>query len=204
MPEGVPGSASKNHTVWCPLGNWNFDTTNDEELHFYQSPIHLMEVAGEELNNQQAVLGAEAHVPAPKIDDSVEHTDHESTIHVRVASNPIMSMEHAVMRIKDKGKEKVDEIMKEPVYIGGVSLVDLDDIEVSDKDLMMDTSESDDVVSPNPDGVGVGDGLGSSSQAMDSNIESASKLVAPEIAVHPEPRTTSTASIDNPLFNVAG
>ena len=42
-------------------------------------------------------------------------------------------------------------------------LVDLNDIEVSDKDLMMDTSESNDDVSPNPDGVGVHDGPRSSS-----------------------------------------
>ena len=42
-------------------------------------------------------------------------------------------------------------------------LVDLDDIEVSDKDLMMDTSKSDDNVSPNLDGVGLRDGPGLSS-----------------------------------------
>ena len=108
------------------------------------------------------------------------------------------------MRIKDKGKEKINERMKEPMYIGGVTLVNLDNIEVSDKVLMMDTSESDDDVSPNLDGVGVCDGPGSSSQAMDSNVESASRLVAPEVVVYPEPCTTPTASIDNPLLNAAG
>ena len=33
-----------------------------------------------------------------------------------------MSMEHAGECVKDKGKEKVDERMKKPVYIGGVPL----------------------------------------------------------------------------------
>ena len=39
---------------------------------------------------------------------------------------------------------------------------------------------------------------------MDANVESASILVAPEVAAHPEPRTTPTASIDNPLLNAVG
>ena len=39
---------------------------------------------------------------------------------------------------------------------------------------------------------------------MDSNVESASRLVAPEIVVHLEPYTTPTASIDDSLHNAVG
>ena len=159
-PKGAPGDASDEHTPRCPPGDRDSDATDDEE--FYQSPIHWMEVAGEELDNQQALCNVEAHVPEPEIDDSAERVVHELAARVRATSNPIMSMEHAGVHVKDKRKEKVDERMKELVYIGGVSLVDLD-IEVTDKDLMMDSSESDDNVSPNPDSVGVRDGPRSSS-----------------------------------------
>ena len=69
----------------------------------------------------------EAHVPMPEIDDLIERVVHKSAACVRAASNPIMSMEHAGEHVKDKRKEKVDEKMKELVYIGGVPLVDLND-----------------------------------------------------------------------------
>ena len=87
-----------------PPGDRNSDAIDDEELHFYQSPTHSMEVAGEELDNQQAVLGTEAYVPAPGIDDSVERADHESTAHAQAASNSIMNMEYAgcASRIRER------------------------------------------------------------------------------------------------------
>ena len=163
-----------------------------------------MEVAREEVDNQQAMRGAETHVPALEIDDSAELAIHESAVRAGAASNPIMSTEHARERVKDKEKEKVDERMKEPVYIRGVLLVDLDNMEVSDKDLMIDTSKSDDDVSPNPDGIGIRGGPRSCSQTMDSNVEFASRLVALEVEEHCEPHTTPTASIDDPLFNATG
>jgi hypothetical protein len=59
----------------------------------------------------------------------------------------------------------------------------------------------DDDESPNADGVAVHDGPGSCSQTMDSNDESASRSVAPEAGEHSKPHTTSTASMDDPLFN---
>jgi hypothetical protein len=46
-----------------------------------------------------------------------------------------VSREPARDRSTDKGKEKVDEKMKEPVFIGGIELVDLDDCNVTDKKL---------------------------------------------------------------------
>ena len=95
-----------------------------------------MEVAREEVDNQQAVPIAEAHVHAPEIDDSAERAAHDSGECVGVALNPFANREHVGERILDKGKEKVDEKMKEPLFIGGVSLVNLDDCDVTDNKLL--------------------------------------------------------------------
>jgi hypothetical protein len=94
--------------------------------------------------------------------------------------------------------------MKEPVFIGGVELVDLDNCDVTDRKLQYDSTDSDNNESPNADGVGVRDGPGSCSQTMDSNDEPASRWVAPEVGEYFEPHTTPTTSIDNALFNAAG
>jgi hypothetical protein len=118
--------------------------------------------------------------------------------------NPVAGREPAVERVTDKGKGKVDAKMKEPVFIGGIELVDLDDCDVTDRKLQCDSTDSDDDEGPNADGVGVRDGPGSCSQTMDSNDESASRSVAPEVGEHSEPHTTPTASIDDPFFNAAG
>jgi hypothetical protein len=154
-----------------------------------------MEEAGEELDNQQAVRNAEAHVLAPERESS-----HDSAERGVAASNPIASMEPAAERITDKGKEKVDEKMKEPVFIGGVELVDLDNCDVTDRKLYCDSSDSDDDESPNADGVGVHDGPRSCSKTMDSIDEPAARTVAPEVGEHSEPHTTPTASIDDGAF----
>jgi hypothetical protein len=106
--------------------------------------------------------------------------------------------------VTDKGKEKVDEKMKELVFIGGVELVDLDDCDVTERKVQCDSTNSDDDESPNADGVGVRDGLGSCSQTMDSNDESTSRSVALEVGEHSGPHTTPTTSIDDALFNAAG
>ena len=88
-------------------------------------------------------------------------------------------------------------MMKELVYIGGVPLVDLDDCDVTNNKLLYDSFDSDDDVSPNADGARVCNDLRSYSQTMDANVESASKLVSPEVGKHSEPHTTPTTSIDN-------
>jgi hypothetical protein len=93
--------------------------------------------------------------------------------------------------------------MKEPVFIGGVELVDLDNCDVTDRKLQYDSTDSDNNESPNADGVGVRDGPGSCSQTMDSNDEPASRSVAPEVGEYSEPHTTPTASVEDPLFNAA-
>ena len=104
----------------------------------------------------------------------------------------------------DNGMEKVNEKIKKQVFIRGVPLVDLDDCDITNNKLLCNSSNLDDNISPNADGIGVCDGLGLFLQTMDSNIESASRLVAPEVGEHFEPHTTPIASIDDPLFNVVG
>ena len=84
-----------------------------------------MEVAGEEVDNQQAVRGAEVHILMLEIDDLAKRATHDLAKHAGAVSNPIASWEHAGECISDKGKEKVDEKMKKPMFIGGVSLLDL-------------------------------------------------------------------------------
>ena len=68
---------------------------------------------------------------------------------------------------------------------------------------MCDNSNLDDNISPNMYGIGVHLDPESCSQTLDSNVESASRLVAPIVGEHPEPHTTPTASINDPLFNAA-
>ena len=163
-----------------------------------------MEVAGKELDNQQALCGAEAHVLAPEIDDSAEHATHDSAERAGAASNPIASREHARKRVMNKRKEKVDEKMKEPMFIGDIPLVNLDDYDVTQNKLLCNSSDSDDDDSPNVDGVGVCDGPRLCLQAMDSNVEFASRSMVPKVREYSEPHTTSTTSIHDPLFNAVG
>jgi hypothetical protein len=199
LSQDASGDAPDADTAQCTPGGRDSDSTEDEEPHSHQSPIEPMEVAREELDNRQAARNAEAYILAPERESS-----HDSAERAVAASNPVASREPTGKRVMDKEKEKVDEKMKEPVFIGGVELVDLDDCDVTDRKLQCDSTNSDDDESPNADGVGVRDGLGSCSQTMDSNDEPASRSVAPEVGEHSEPHTTPTTSIDDALFNVAG
>ena len=104
------------------------------------------------------MCGAEAHVLVPEIDDSAERVAHDSTKRVGAASNPIASKEHIRERVTDKGKKKVDEKMKEPVFIRGILLVDLDDCDVTDNKLLCDSSDLNDDVSLNADSVRIHNG----------------------------------------------
>ena len=56
-----------------------------------------------------------------------------------------------------KGKEKVEEKRKEPVFFKGVLLVDLDDCDISDNKLHCDSDDSDDDDAPKSEGMDVGD-----------------------------------------------
>jgi hypothetical protein len=158
-----------------------------------------MEVTGEELDNQQAAPNAEAHVHVPERESS------QGIAKRAVATlNPAANSGAVAEYVTDKGKEKMEEKKKEPVFIGGVELVDLDDCDVFDKKLQCDNIDSDDDEGPNADDIGVRDGPRSCSQTMDANDESASRSVAPEVGEYSEPHTTSIASVEDPLFNAAG
>ena len=104
--------------------------------------------------------GAEVHVLAPEIDDSTQHAAHDSAERARVVSNPIASREPAGERISNKRKEKVDEKMKEPMYIESVPLVNLDDCDVTVNKLLCDSSDSDGDISSNVGDIGIRDGRG--------------------------------------------
>jgi hypothetical protein len=78
----------------------------------------------------------------------------------------------------------LEEKKQEAVFIGVVELVDLDDCDVLDRKLQCDNTDLDDDKGPNAGGIGVLDGPGSCSQAMETNDESASMLVLPEVGVH--------------------
>ena len=58
-----------------------------------------MEVAGEEVDNSQAMRGTKVHVLALEIDDSVECAAHDLAEHVGAALNPITNREHARERV---------------------------------------------------------------------------------------------------------
>jgi hypothetical protein len=197
--QGAPRDAPDAGMAQSTPGGRDSDSTEDVESHSHQSPTKPMEVAREELDNQQAVRNAEAHVLAPERESS-----HDSAERGVAAWNPITSTEPVVERVTDKGKEKVNEKMKELVFIGGVELVDLDDCDVTVKKLQCDSIDSDDDKSPNADGVGISDGLGSCSKTMDSSDELAARSVALEVGEHSEPHTMPTTSIDDALFNAAG
>ena len=154
-----------------------------------------MEVAEEELDNQQVVHSAKAHVLTPEKESS-----HDSAKRVVVTSNPIASKEHGGEHVTDKRKQKFNEKMKELVFIRGIELVDLDDYDVTERKLQCDSSNLDDDNSPNVDGVGICDGPGSCSQTMDSNDKSASRLVGSEVREHSEPHTMPIASIETPFL----
>jgi hypothetical protein len=158
-----------------------------------------MEATGEEQDNQQATPNAEAHVLASERESSQGIAERAIA-----ASNPDANSEAVPERITDKWKEKMEEKKKEPVFIGGVELVDLDDCDVPDRKLQCDSTDSDNNEGPNADGIGVRNGPGSCSQTMKSNDELASRLVAPEVGEHSEPHTTSTVAVEDPLFYAAG
>jgi hypothetical protein len=103
--------------------------------------------------------------------------------------------------VHEKGKEKVEEEKKEPVFFKGVELVDLDDCDVPDMRLQCDSDDTDDDNSPSPEGMDVGDGGASSSQCLEPNLGPAPEPVQP---VHSERPFEVAPSILDPLFNAAG
>jgi hypothetical protein len=68
--------------------------------------------------------------------------------------------EVVVDHVKDKGKEKVVEKIKEPMRIEDVELVYLSDCEVADQKLLSNNNDTDDKAVTNPKGMDVGNGAG--------------------------------------------
>jgi hypothetical protein len=106
--------------------------------------------------------------------------------------------------VDEKGKEKVEEKKKEPVFFKGVELVDLDDYDVPDMKLQCDNDDTDDDDAPNPEGMDVGDGGASSSQCLEPNTSPAAELLQSSVRVHSDRSFEATPSVYDPLFNAVG
>jgi hypothetical protein len=104
--------------------------------------------------------------------------------------------------VDEKGKEKVEEKKKEPVFFKGVELVDLDD--VPDIKLHCDSDDTDDDNSPNPEDMDVGDGGASSSQCLEPNLGPAPEPVQSTVPVHSGHPFEAAPSVLDPLFNTVG
>jgi hypothetical protein len=76
---------------------------------------------------------------------------------VAITTGTIGNNDALVDHIEGKEEEKVEHKKKEPVFIKGVELIDLDDCEVLDMMLRCDNDHMDDDNVPNPRGVDVGD-----------------------------------------------
>jgi hypothetical protein len=106
--------------------------------------------------------------------------------------------------VDEKGKEKVEEKKKEPVFFKGVELVDLDDCDVPDMKLHYDNDDTDDDDSPNPEDMDVGDGGASSSQCLEPNLGPIPEPVQSAVPVHNGHPFEAAPSVLDPLFNAAG
>jgi hypothetical protein len=67
---------------------------------------------------------------------------------------------------QDKGKEIWKEKKKDPMWIGGMELIDLSDCKVPNKKLQCDNEDTNDKEVPNPDGMDVGEGARSCLQIV--------------------------------------
>ena len=76
-----------------------------------------------------------------------------------------------------KGKEKVEDKGKEPVFFMGVPLVDLDDLDISDNMLHCNNNSSDDNNAINLEGMDVGNGSVSNSQCPKPETSLAAELL---------------------------
>ena len=103
-----------------------------------------------------------------------------------------------------KGKEKVEDKGKEPVFFMGVSFVDLDDLDVSDNRLHCDNNSSDDDDTINLEDMDVGDGGASSSQCLEPGTGSATELLQSLVPVHSDRPSKSIPSNNDVLYNAAG
>jgi hypothetical protein len=102
-----------------------------------------------------------------------------------------------------KGKEKVEE-KKEPVFIKGVELVDLDNCDVPNMKLHCDSDDTDDDDALKPEGMDVGDGSASSLHCLEPKLGPTTEPVPSAVPVYSGHPSKATPSIHDPLFNAAG
>jgi hypothetical protein len=60
--------------------------------------------------------------------------------------------------VDGKGKDKMEEKKKEPVFFMGVELVDLDDCDIPDRKLQCDSDDTDDDGAPKLEDMDIGGG----------------------------------------------
>jgi hypothetical protein len=106
--------------------------------------------------------------------------------------------------VDEKGKEKVEEKKKEPVFFKGVELVDLDDCDVPDLKLQCDSDDTGGDNSRNPEDMDVGDGDASSSQCLEPNLGHAPEPMQSAVPVHSGHPFEAAPSVLDLLFNAAG
>jgi hypothetical protein len=105
--------------------------------------------------------------------------------------------------VDEKGKEKVEEKKKEPVFFKGVELVDLDDCDVPDMKLQCDSDDTDDDDISNLEGMDVGDGGASSLHCLEPNTGPAAEPLQSSVRVHSDRPSKATPSVHDSLFNAA-
>ena len=94
-----------------------------------------------------------------------------------------------------KGKEKVEDKGKEPVFFMDVPLDNLDDLKVSDNRLHCDNSSSDDDDAINMEGMDVGDSGTSSSQCPEPETGPVAEPLQSSILVHSDRSSESIPSV---------
>ena len=103
-----------------------------------------------------------------------------------------------------KGKEKVEDKRKEPIFFMDVSIVDLDDLDVSNNRMHCDNSSSNDDDAISLEGMDVGDGGASNSQCPESESRPAVEPLQYSVPVHSDRPSESTFSGIDVLHNATG
>jgi hypothetical protein len=93
---------------------------------------------------------------------------------------------------------------KEPVFLEGVELVDLDDCDIPDRRLQCDSEDTDNEEAPNREEMDVDVGTPSCVQTVGPSSSNASAEVSPTVPIHTNPLVESSSGFKDPLFNAAG
>jgi hypothetical protein len=93
---------------------------------------------------------------------------------------------------------------KEPVFLGGVELVDLDDCDVPDRRLQCDSEDTDDEDVPNREEMDADVGAPSCGQTVGPSSSTASAQVSAAVPLQTDPLVESSVGFSDPLFNAAG